>query len=142
MFAANNEVIDMINNKSFNFDTLRYVNKLKSVGVSEKQAEMQAELQAEAASMQIDVINNNLATKEDINELKRDIKEVSGELNEVKNELKRDIKEGDLMLDSKIENVRNELKLLIAKTGNKTIVITGAMIAASIAILDFLIKLH
>lgn len=61
------------------FDTLMYAKKLKEAGFSEQQAEIQAEAIKE-------IIDNNLATKQDIIDLKRDIKEIE-------NNLKRDIKE-------------------------------------------------
>jgi predicted phage-related endonuclease len=61
------------------FDTLMYAKKLKEAGFSERQAEIQAEALKE-------VIDNSLATKQDIIELKREIKDVE-------NNLKRDIKE-------------------------------------------------
>lgn len=59
------------------FDTLRYVKKLKEAGVGEKAAEVQAEAIKE-------MIDNNLATKSDIYDLKRDIEIV-------RSDLKRDI---------------------------------------------------
>jgi len=48
------------------FDTLRYSNSLKEVGVPAKQAERQAELMAET-------INSELATKHDIALILKDI---------------------------------------------------------------------
>jgi len=51
------------------FDTLAYVKKLKTVGFTEEQAEVQAEALAE-------IVNEHLATKEDISLLRRDIKEL------------------------------------------------------------------
>jgi hypothetical protein len=45
------------------FDTLMYAKKLREAGVPEKQAEVQAEALKE-------IIENNLATKKDIEELK------------------------------------------------------------------------
>ncbi|MEI8055489.1 MAG: hypothetical protein WCH10_05790 [bacterium] len=59
-FQRGSGVIKMSNEQ--NFDTLKYANRLKAVGVPEKQAEVQAEIMAET-------INNNLATKRDIKEL-------------------------------------------------------------------------
>jgi hypothetical protein len=44
------------------FDTLQYANKLKAAGVPEKQAEVHAEAMAE-------LIDNRLATKQDLKEL-------------------------------------------------------------------------
>ncbi|MBI3599879.1 MAG: DUF1640 domain-containing protein [Nitrospinae bacterium] len=54
------------------FDTLRFVKKLKEAGVSEKQAEAEAE----AISEVFEVTLSDIATKGDIKELKRDIKEL------------------------------------------------------------------
>ena len=51
------------------FDSLAYVKKLKAVGVPEEQAEVQAEAFAE-------IIEERLATKQDILSLKRDMKEL------------------------------------------------------------------
>ena len=51
------------------FDTLAYPKKLKAAGVPEKQAEMQAEAFAE-------IIEDRLATKQDILMFQRDMKEL------------------------------------------------------------------
>ncbi len=51
------------------FDTLAYSKKLKAAGVPERQAEVQAEAFAE-------IIEDRLATKQDILMLQRDMKEL------------------------------------------------------------------
>lgn len=51
------------------FDTLSYAKKLKSAGFTDAQAEVQAEALAE-------IIEQRLATKQDVLELKRDLKEM------------------------------------------------------------------
>jgi len=51
------------------FDTLSYTKKLKAAGVPEKQAEVQAETFAE-------IIEERLATKQDIELIRRDLKEL------------------------------------------------------------------
>ena len=51
------------------FDTLAYAKKLKSVGFTEDQAEVQAEALAK-------IIDERLATKQDILALQRDMKEM------------------------------------------------------------------
>ncbi|MCE3238144.1 MAG: hypothetical protein K0R24_1125 [Gammaproteobacteria bacterium] len=63
------------------FDTHAYVKRLKAAGFNEAQAEAQAELQSDVLST---LITEKLATKEDIDEVKNDIKEL-------RNELKNDI---------------------------------------------------
>jgi hypothetical protein len=96
-----NKEVKMSNNQIF--DTLQYANKLKAVGVPEKQAEVQAEAMVE-------LIEDKLATKKDLeqakSELKKDIEQVKSELKldiEVsKNELKRDIKELELRMTIKL----------------------------------------
>ena len=70
------------------FDTLQYVKKLREAGVDEKAAEAQAEAIKE-------IVDNNLATKGDIYDLKRDIEIVKSDLTRdiqiVRSDLKRDI---------------------------------------------------
>lgn len=55
-----------MSNTALIFDTLRYANKLKAAGVPEKQAEVQAETLAE-------IIDERLATKQDLEALKKEI---------------------------------------------------------------------
>ncbi len=55
--------------KAIAFDTLAYAKKLKKAGVPEAQAEVHAEAFAE-------IIDERIATKQDILELKRDLKEL------------------------------------------------------------------
>ena len=66
-----------MNNMTAVFDTLQYAKKLKEAGFTERQAEAQAEALAE-------IVDDRLATKQDIVELrvdlKRDIKELEYKL--------------------------------------------------------------
>jgi hypothetical protein len=55
------------------FDTLAYAKRLRAVGVPEKQAEVQAEVFAE-------IIEERLATKQDMELLRRDMKQMELEL--------------------------------------------------------------
>ena len=61
------------------FNAIKYIGELREAGVPEKQAEVHLRILHE-------VIESNLATKRDIEEVKRDIEEL-------RSELKRDIKE-------------------------------------------------
>ncbi|MBF0472464.1 MAG: DUF1640 domain-containing protein [Nitrospirae bacterium] len=65
------------------FDTCTYIKKLKAVGFTEEQAEVHAETIKE-------LISEQLATKQDIYDLKRDLKEM------------------ELRLESKIESTKSE----------------------------------
>jgi len=98
------------------FDTLQYANRLKAAGVPDKQAEAHAELQAE-------IIENRLAAKLD--------------LENVKSELKRDIK----ALDLKIENLRVELKRDIEVSKNELIIKLGSMMIGGLGALVILMKI-
>ena len=66
------------------FDTLAYTKKLKAAGVPERQAEVQAEALAE-------IVDERLATKQDIKELelrlKQDMKDLELHLKQVMKEL-------------------------------------------------------
>ena len=87
------------------FDTLAYSKKLKAVGFKEEQAEVLAETFTE-------IIEERLATKQDILALKKDIKELE-------TRLKRDMKEMEMRLTIRL----------------------GTMMAVSIAIVAALVKL-
>ncbi|MCK4388643.1 MAG: hypothetical protein KAV83_00205 [Desulfobacterales bacterium] len=91
------------------FDTLAYAKKLKQAGFTEAQAEVQAEALAS-------IIDDRLATKEDIIALQRDLKELEVAL-------KRDIKELEIRL-------RHDLTLRL-----------GTMMLAGIVIVATLVKL-
>ncbi|MBF0415731.1 MAG: DUF1640 domain-containing protein, partial [Magnetococcales bacterium] len=113
--------------------------KLREAGVNEQQAEVQAEAL-------VDLVEDRLATKRDVAdlkrdiesiraELKRDIKEMDGKIESVRADLKRDIKE----LDGKIETTKIEIlarmdtKMESAKVA--TIQWTAGMFAAQTALI-------
>ena len=100
------------------FDTLEFTETLKAAGVPDAQA--RAEVKAIGAAFG-QVLNAQVATKEDLHEvkveLKDDISEVKAELkddiSEVKAELKDDIhglKEEIIKLDNKIDTVAQETR--------------------------------
>jgi hypothetical protein len=70
------------------FDTLQYAKKLKTAGVPEKQAEVHAEAMAE-------LVDNKLATKQDLRELALNITKDMKEL-----ELRMTIKLGGIVIGS------------------------------------------
>jgi hypothetical protein len=77
------------------FDTHAYVKKLEAAGFTEHQAEVLAETQAE-------LINDQLASKLDIENVRSDIENV-------RNELKRDLKELELRLEAKQAEIKAEI---------------------------------
>ena len=89
------------------FDTLVYANKLKSVGFTEAQAEALAESQAQ-------LIESRLATKQDIELVRRDMKELEASLKrdmkELEASLKRDMKELEASLKRDMKGLEASLK--------------------------------
>ena len=106
-----------------NFDTLSYVKRLEAVGVPREQAEVQAETMR-------DIVDEKLATKTDITELKRDIKEIDAKVETVKAQLQADISQ--LCIDTTRDLRELEMRMLIK---------LGGMMAASIAVVAALAKL-
>jgi uncharacterized protein YdhG (YjbR/CyaY superfamily) len=102
-------------------DTLAYAKRLIQAGMPQQQAEVQAQVLKE-------IIDNNLATKKDIAEVKADIERVRAEL-------KADIER----VKADIERVRAELKVDIAKVKADIIKwIMGMLIAQSAVIVGLL----
>ncbi len=92
------------------FDTLKFAKRLKEAGFTEQQAEALADAEAE-------FIEQNLATKRDIADIKRDIKEL-----EVKLEVKIEQIRSDLARDMKDLEYRMTIKL-----GTLMVVAVGAI---------------
>ena len=109
------------------FDTYAAVKKLKEAGFTEQQAEAQTALLT-------DVIAGELATKRDIETVKRDIENVRAELRRdietLRAELKRDIE--TLRADMKHDMKELELRLTIK---------LGAMLALAVGAVATLVKL-
>lgn len=55
------------------FNSLKYAKKLEEVGISREQAEVHMQIMTE-------IIETNLATKQDVQEIRRDIREVEYKL--------------------------------------------------------------
>src|SRR5580692_7602973 len=84
------------------FDTLTYANKLKAAGMEPKLAEAQALALVEA-------IDEGVATRADISEVKAEISQVKTELKQVKAELKADISQVRAELKAEIFEVKSGL---------------------------------
>ncbi len=92
------------------FDTLKFANTLKAAGVPDKQAE--AEAAAFAEVLQINL--KELATKEDLallgKDLRREISDVRREIGDARDELKREIGDVRDELKREIGDVRADTK--------------------------------
>jgi hypothetical protein len=103
------------------FDTLRYVEKLRSAGMSEAHAKASAEALSTALEQST---STTLATKEDISELKGMINELrlstKEEINGVKNDvstLRSDLTAVKSEMRAEFVHVRSDLKVMQWMTG-------------------------
>ena len=89
------------------FDALKYTKRLERCGFTKEQAE-------EALIIGIEVMNENLATKQDIKDSQRDMQEINQELKrnmgELRQEVKRDMGELRQEVKRDIEELRQEVK--------------------------------
>ena len=89
------------------FDTHAYVKKLREAGVDERQAEVQAEAL-------VALVEDRLATKRDIADLKRDFKELDVKLEtrskELDVKLETRSKELDVKLETNLADMRRDFK--------------------------------
>lgn len=120
------------------FDTHEFIKELKIVGVSEPQAEAQAKAL-------VKIIENELATKQDVKELEAvskqiakeheestrlEIERIRREIKELEVTLRREMKELELSLKLEIEKCRaNTVTDLVKWMGGMFIAQTGVMIA-------------
>nr|VFK08718.1 MAG: Protein of unknown function (DUF1640) [Candidatus Kentron sp. LPFa]VFK25830.1 MAG: Protein of unknown function (DUF1640) [Candidatus Kentron sp. LPFa]VFK65953.1 MAG: Protein of unknown function (DUF1640) [Candidatus Kentron sp. UNK]VFK70593.1 MAG: Protein of unknown function (DUF1640) [Candidatus Kentron sp. UNK] len=104
------------------FNTLKFVNRLKSVDIPERQAEAHAEVMEEVLSS----ATEGLATNADIQDVRGEMRELrselKGEMLELRNELKgemlglrNELKGEVLELRSEIREVRSEVHALDSK---------------------------
>lgn len=101
------------------FNTLKYVKKLEEVGITRQQAEAHIQIVSE-------IMENNLATRQDMNDLrqefKQDMSEMRHEIAELRHELKHEIS----LLDQKM--IQSEQRLTI-KLGTIVSIAMGAAVA-------------
>ncbi len=105
------------------FDTLTYAKKLQEAGFTSQQAEAQAEaLRA--------VVDQNLATKQDIADLRRDIEELRAATKHDIELVRRDMKEMETRLEVRLAEMETRITLRL-----------GALIVAGVGVLAVLMKL-
>ncbi len=102
------------------FDTHLFVKRLTEAGMPEPQAEVLAANQAE-------LINEKLATKQDLKELEL--------------ALKRDMKELEVALKIGIAEVKHDLTLKISESQTSTLKWVGGLLIGQAALIVALIKL-
>lgn len=109
------------------FDTLAYARKLKGAGFSDQQAEIQAEALA-------DIIDERLATKQDISESQRNVQESVVEL-------RRDVQESITEFRRDMQESITELRRDMQDLEYRLTIRLGAMIALAVTAVAALVKL-
>ena len=113
------------------FDTHAFVKRLTAAGMPEAQAEV-------LADEQVRLIDDRLATKEDIAKLQAATKEdiaklqaaTTTDIAKLQAATKTDLREMELKIDAKIESVKSEIIRWMSGTiGFQTIVVVGAVVA-------------
>jgi hypothetical protein len=105
------------------FDTLKFAKRLKEAGFTEQQAEALADAEAE-------FIEQNLATKRDIADIKRDIKELEVTL---RTEIKQ--------LEVKIEQIRSDLVRDMKDLEYRMTIKLGTLMVVAVGAIATLVKL-
>ena len=120
------------------FDTLKFAKRLKEAGFTEQQAEALAAAEAE-------FIEENLATKRDIAELRRDMKELEvnlrRDMKELEINLKRDITELETSLRRDTEGLRTELKRDMKDLEYRMTIKLGTLMVVAVGVMAALVKL-
>jgi hypothetical protein len=102
------------------FDTHAFVKRLTAAGMPEAQAEV-------LADEQVRLIDDRLATKEDIAKLQA---ATTVDIAKLQAATKTDLREMELKIDAKIESVKSEIiRWMFGTIGFQTIVVVGAVVA-------------
>ena len=130
------------------FDTHAHVKRLVAAGFTETQAEAEVQVISE-------LIEDQLATKHDIELLRLDMKELETKLRLEIESLRRDMKEMETKLRLEIESIRREIELLrrdmkemdtglrhdMKEMEYRLTIRLGLMLAGAIAVVAALVKL-
>ncbi len=119
------------------FDTHAFVKRMKEVGMPEEQAEV-------LAQSQVELIEERVATKRDLEELeaslKRDLKEIEAaskrDMKELEVSLKRDMKE----LETSLRHDMKGLEASMEKLEMRMTLKMGSMLAVAVIVLAALTK--
>ena len=123
------------------FDTLKYSKRLKDAGVPEKQAEVEAEALAEVLEIRL----RDLATKDDIQTLRDEIKaldeRLSGKINALDEKLSGKISALDEKLSGKINTLEERLGDKMTLLEQRMTIKLGGLMVVSVGAVATLVKL-
>ena len=108
------------------FDTLKLARKWESAGVAPKQAQEMTAALSESLAEYVTV--GNIATREDVQQVKEDVQQVKAELHEVKAALETKIAETKGELKAEIVATKAEiLKWMFGAMGTQTVILLAAL---------------
>ncbi len=116
------------------FDTLKFAKRLKEAGFTEQQAEALADAEAE-------FIEQNLATKRDIADIKRDIKELEVTLRTEIKQLDATLRTEIKQLEVKIEQIRSDLARDMKDLEYRMTIRLGTLMVVAVGAIATLVKL-
>ena len=125
-----NEKLEAQNMAQVPFDTLEYAKILINAGMDRPLAEAQAEAQVRIIAS---LMQNKLATKDDIREVKDDIKDVKDDIKELGVESEVKLNELDKRLSSKMDEVDKRLSSKIDEVDKR---LSGQIAALSMDVHD------
>ena len=123
------------------FDTYAVIKRLQESGFSEQQAETMAGVLQDTQKTS----SEHLATKWDIQDLQRDIKELEAntkrDLKELETNLRQDMREMEMKLHKEIDMVRKDIDVKLAELRADLLKWTVGMLLAQAAVIATLVKL-
>jgi hypothetical protein len=121
------------------FDTLKFANALKAAGVPEKQAEAEATALAETLQLNL----RELATRDDLNQIRSDLKREVEDVKREVQDVRRDIKDSEQRSTIRIENAVAELKLSNAAIKGELLLVKwmcGVGMTITVALLGIVLR--
>jgi len=123
------------------FDTYAVIKRLQESGFSEQQAETMAGVLQDTQKTS----SEHLATKWDIQDLQRDIKELEAntkrDLKELETNLRQDMREMEMKLHKEIDMVRKDIDVKLAELRADLLKWTVGMLLAQAVVIATLVKL-
>ena len=115
------------------FNTLKYSRILEATGISREQAEAHVQIMAE-------IVEDEVATKQDIRETKQEIKETKQEIKSSADGMRQEIKSSTDGMRQEIEALKSKIDQMEDRLILRLIAILVPVTSLTIAIMTFIMK--
>jgi hypothetical protein len=115
-------------------DTLQFSKRMQNAGLNQKIAEELAEAIKDSTS----ISTENIATKQDLQSVQKDVEIVNKDIKTVEANLKKEIKAVEVNLRKEINTVEERLNSKIEAVSDKLVIKIGAMITIAVAVIAWL----